>query len=74
MKVVNNTARQGPETTERKPALGPSFGLLTDSTLWLEKTAVYSNAQYSVKLIGSRLTVLSVVVPSDFSGLIRTVY
>ncbi|KAF9522315.1 P-loop containing nucleoside triphosphate hydrolase protein [Crepidotus variabilis] len=51
--VVNNTARQGPETTARKPALGPSFGLLTDSTLWLQKIPSDSKLNYSATLIGS---------------------
>ena len=34
-KVINNTARVNQSSTERKPALGPSFALMTDITLWL---------------------------------------
>ncbi|KAF8905060.1 P-loop containing nucleoside triphosphate hydrolase protein [Gymnopilus junonius] len=34
--VVNNTAAKGPDTLDRKPALGPSFVLMTDTTLWLQ--------------------------------------
>jgi RAD51-like protein 3 len=34
-KVINNTARVNQTSLERKPALGPSFALMTDTTLWL---------------------------------------
>ncbi|PPQ64571.1 hypothetical protein CVT26_001969 [Gymnopilus dilepis] len=34
--VINNTASKGPGTSERKPALGPSFVSMTDTTLWLQ--------------------------------------
>jgi RAD51-like protein 3 len=36
LKVINGTASQGPDTFARKPALGPSFALMTDTTLWLQ--------------------------------------
>ena len=34
-KVINNTARVSQASPERKPALGPSFALMADTTLWL---------------------------------------
>ncbi|KAF9565352.1 P-loop containing nucleoside triphosphate hydrolase protein [Agrocybe pediades] len=34
--VINNTSGHGLEDNKRKPALGPSFVLLTDTSLWLQ--------------------------------------
>jgi len=35
--VINNTASTGIGSSDRKPALGPSFILMTDTTLWLQR-------------------------------------
>ena len=53
-KVINNTARVNPTSPERKPALGPSFALMTDTTLWL--TMDSGNADppcHTIKVLGS---------------------
>ncbi|KAF9048431.1 P-loop containing nucleoside triphosphate hydrolase protein [Panaeolus papilionaceus] len=38
--VVNDTASKGADRTDRKPALGPSFALMTDTSLWLQKEPI----------------------------------
>ncbi|KDR78987.1 hypothetical protein GALMADRAFT_244701 [Galerina marginata CBS 339.88] len=55
--VINNTASKGPDTQERKPALGPSFALMTDTTLWLQadqNTIHDGSVLHSIQILKSR--------------------
>ncbi|PPQ75252.1 hypothetical protein CVT24_007430 [Panaeolus cyanescens] len=55
--VINDTASKGLDRTDRKPALGPSFALMTDTTLWLQKSPLESasgQTVYSVEVLKSR--------------------
>jgi RAD51-like protein 3 len=64
-KIVNNSAGQGPHSVERKPALGPSFALMTDTTLWLQKIPgpdEISNLR-SIQIIKSRSVVRAFLIP-----------
>ena len=65
IKVVNNTASKGPESSERKPALGPSFALMTDTTLWLERnqhTEDDDSTVHSISILRSRSIVCTTVI------------
>ncbi|KJA26228.1 hypothetical protein HYPSUDRAFT_198987 [Hypholoma sublateritium FD-334 SS-4] len=59
--VINNSSRKGRDTPERKPALGPSFALLTDTTLWLEakndnntEDSTEDNTVHTMQILKSR--------------------
>ncbi|PPQ90797.1 hypothetical protein CVT25_012117 [Psilocybe cyanescens] len=54
--VINNTASKGPNTNERKPALGPSFALMPDTTLWLQTRpdGEQKDVFHSVQILKSR--------------------
>lgn len=50
------------DTQERKPALGPSFTLLVDGTLWLQsrKQEDSEDLQHSLQILSARSKVLQV--------------
>lgn len=50
-KVINNTARVDQTRPERKPALGPSFALMTDTTLWLTMDTSSEDAEAPCRTI-----------------------
>ncbi|KAF4613995.1 hypothetical protein D9613_007604 [Agrocybe pediades] len=57
--VINNTSGHGLEDNKRKPALGPSFVLLTDTSLWLQAivdTSAETDAPilHSLQIVKSR--------------------
>ncbi|KAF8150690.1 P-loop containing nucleoside triphosphate hydrolase protein [Crassisporium funariophilum] len=51
--VINNTARTGLQNSERKPALGRFFALMTDTTLWLTKDVASRAHSISILKSGS---------------------
>ncbi|KAF5327347.1 hypothetical protein D9619_004447 [Psilocybe cf. subviscida] len=63
--IINNSAGQGPHSAERKPALGPSFSLMTDTTLWLQKITGQEEgpAYRSVQMIKSHSVVRTFLIP-----------
>ena len=65
IKVINNTASKGQESSERKPALGPSFALMTDTTLWLQRnqnTADDDSTVHSISVLRSRSIVCTTLL------------
>ncbi|KAF9472126.1 hypothetical protein BDN70DRAFT_938412 [Pholiota conissans] len=70
--VINNTASKGLNTLERKPALGPSFALLTDTTLWLQAEPDADNSEdtslHSMRILSSRSSTISKAVNFRIDG------
>lgn len=63
--MVNNTASKGKDSSERKPALGPSFALMTDTTLWLERNQHAEDDDstvHSVSVLRSRSIVCTTLI------------
>jgi len=65
IQVINNTASKGQESPERKPALGPSFALMTDTTLWLQRnhdTEDDDSTVHSISVLRSRSIVCTTLI------------
>ena len=63
--MINNTASKGQESSERKPALGPSFALMTDTTLWLQRnqnTEDDDSTVHSISVLRSRSIVCMTLI------------
>ncbi|KAH9928751.1 P-loop containing nucleoside triphosphate hydrolase protein [Fomitopsis serialis] len=74
--VINSSTRCTPRnpdsvfaTTDRKPALGPSFTFLTDTTLWLARhdTAEDGSATHVAEIFRSRMVVRLSTVDVSYS-------